>query len=391
MNRKPITAIEKDMKIEEYLRALVERGGSDLHLKVGRSPLMRIEGDLHLTGYPLVRKKEMEEILSSMLTGIQRKRLEEELELDFSYVAENMARFRVNMFYQLGTIGAVMRIIPSKARGMDDLGLPEVLKEIALSRQGLILITGPTGSGKTTTLAAIIDYLNRNVQKHIVTIEDPVEYIIEDQKCTINQREVGIDTRSFSEATKRAMRQDPDIILVGEMRDPETIHAVLSAADTGHLALSTLHTNYAKQSISRIIDSFPPDMHNYIRVKIAMSLIAVITQRLVKRSDGLGRVAVMEIMMNTPTIKRLIIDGKLDAIDKAIASSTELYKMQTINQHLFKLVEDNVLSKEDALDASSNPNDLRIMFQTQVMNEQKKDLSAHSAQAERKTPVMTRP
>ncbi|MCL0067087.1 Flp pilus assembly complex ATPase component TadA [Thermodesulfovibrionales bacterium] len=237
MNRKPITAIEKDMKIEEYLRALVERGGSDLHLKVGRSPLMRIEGDLHLTGYPLVRKKEMEEILSSMLTGIQRKRLEEELELDFSYVAENMARFRVNMFYQLGTIGAVMRIIPSKARGMDDLGLPEVLKEIALSRQGLILITGPTGSGKTTTLAAIIDYLNRNVQKHIVTIEDPVEYIIEDQKCTINQREVGIDTRSFSEATKRAMRQDPDIILVGEMRDPETIHAVLSAADTGHLAL----------------------------------------------------------------------------------------------------------------------------------------------------------
>jgi twitching motility protein PilT len=230
-------------------------------------------------------------------------------------------------------------------------------------------VTGPTGSGKSTTLAAMVDYLNARVDKHIVTIEDPVEFIHEDRKCVINQREVGNDTRSFPEALKHALRQDPDIILVGEMRDPETIHTALTASETGHIVMSTLHTTYAKQSISRIIDAFEPSQQNHIRIRTAMSLVATVAQKLIKKSDGSGRMAVMEVMINTPTVRKLIIEEKLDQIDKTIEDSAKLYRMQTFNQHLFQCVKDGVLTKDDALTTSYNPNDLRIMFQTQLVEE----------------------
>ena len=352
-----------------YLRELIKRGGSDLHLKVGRPPLFRIRGDLLPTEFPIIGKKDMEDILLPILNGVQRERLEGERELDFSYLIEELARFRGSYFYQMDKLGGVFRVIPIQIATLEELGLPEVLKEIVSREQGLILVTGPTGSGKSTTLAAMVNYLNERVDKHIITIEDPIEFIHDDKKCVINQREVGNDTRSFSEALKHALRQDPDIILVGEMRDPETIHTALTASETGHIVVSTLHTTYAKQSISRIIDAFEPSQQNHVRIRTAMSLIATVAQKLIKKSDGSGRTAVMEIMINTPTVRKLIIDEKLDQIDKAIEDSAKLYKMQTFNQHLFNIVQDGALSKEDALAASYNPNDLRIMFQTQMVGD----------------------
>lgn len=350
--------------VNHYLKMLVDQGGSDLHLKVGRPPLIRIKGDLFPTELPPIKRDEMEQLLSPVLTDARKKKLRDDGELDFSYLIEGLARFRGNIFYQLGNMGAVFRLIPIKIETLDDLGLPDVLRDIIMREQGLVLITGPTGSGKSTTLAALVDYINERIHKHIITIEDPIEFIHADKKCTINQREVGTDTQSFSSALKRALRQDPDVILVGEMRDPETIHIALTASETGHLVLSTLHTTYAKQSISRIVDAFSPEQHHHVRVRTAASLYATIAQRLVKKSDGSGRVAVMEVMINTPTIRKHISEEHLDQIDKTIAESAQLYKMQTMNQHLFQLAQDGVLTREDALSASYNPNDLRIMFQT---------------------------
>ncbi len=370
------------MKINDYLKALVKEGGSDLHLKVGRPPLMRIKGDLIPMQYPPISKKQMEEILSPMLTDIQRRKLIEKRELDFSYLVEGVARFRSNFFYQLESIGAVFRVVPIEIKTLDELGLPEILKEIVSKSHGLVLITGPTGCGKSTTLAALIKYLNENVHKHIITIEDPVEFVYVDKLCTITQREVGADTHSFSEAFKGALRQDPDIISVGEMRDPETIQTALTASETGHLVISTLHTNYAKQSISRIIDTFPPEQQHHITIRTAVSLVATVAQQLVKRSDGSGMVAILEIMISTPTIRKLISEQRLDEIDKTIAESAHLYKMQTINQHLLQLIKDDILTKEDALNASYNPNDLRVMLQTQT---------AYKGSADKKSPFASKP
>jgi len=354
------------MKIDDYFTALVQRGGSDLHLKVGRPPLMRIKGELLPTEYPVIGKEEMKKLLLPMLTEMQIKKLENEREIDFSYLVEGLARFRGNIFHQMGNLGAVFRVIPVQIMTIDELKLPPVLKELIFRNQGIILVTGPTGSGKSTTLAAMIDYLNMNRSDHIITIEDPVEFVHRDKKCVINQREVGFDTRSFSEALKRALRQDPDVILVGEMRDPETISIAMTAAETGHLVFSTLHTNDAKQSIDRIIDTFPPEQQHQVRMQLAMTLCAIISQRLIKKLDGSGRVAVIEVMINTPTIRKMIEEGKIGAIDKAIHDSASLYKMQTMNQHLFQLVKEGTITQEGALSVSNNPNDLRIMFQTQM-------------------------
>ena len=364
-----VTVSGAEPNLNFYLRELIKRGGSDLHLKVGRPPLFRIRGDLLPTEFPIIGKKDMEDLLLPILNGVQRERLERERELDFSYLIEELARFRGSYFFQMDKLGGVFRVIPIQIATLEELGLPEVLKEIVSREQGLILVTGPTGSGKSTTLAAMVNYLNEKVDKHIITIEDPIEFIHDDNKCVINQREVGNDTRSFSEALRHALRQDPDIILVGEMRDPETIHTALTASETGHIVVSTLHTTYAKQSISRIIDAFEPSQQNHVRIRTAMSLIATVAQKLIKKSDGSGRTAVMEIMINTPTVRKLIIDEKLDQIDKAIEDSAKLYKMQTFNQHLFNIVKDGMLTKEDALAASYNPNDLRIMFQTQMVGD----------------------
>jgi len=357
------------MNVAQYLKVLIQRGGSDLHLKVDRPPLMRIKGELLPSEYPPIKKEEMKNLLYPMLTEIQRKKLEEERELDFSFLVEGLARFRGNIFHQMGYLGAVFRVIPMEIKTIDQLGLPPILKELVFRNQGIILVTGPTGSGKSTTLAAMLDHVNENRTLHIVTIEDPVEFVHRDKKCAINQREIGFDTRSFSEALRRALRQDPDVILVGEMRDPETISIAMTAAETGHLVFSTLHTNDAKQSIDRIIDTFPPDQQHQVRMQLAMTLLSTVSQRLIKRSDGSGRVAVVEVMINTPTIRKMIEEGKIGAIDKAIHESASLYKMQTMNQDLFRLVKEGIITKEDALSISNNPNDLRIMFQTQMPGE----------------------
>lgn len=369
------------MKIDEYLRSLVSQQGSDMHLKVGRPPLMRIKGELIPSGYPVVGKDEMKDLLFPMITDFQAKKLEDERELDFSYLVEGLARFRGNMFHQMGNLGAVFRVIPVQIKTVDQLNLPQVLKEIVFKNQGIILVTGPTGSGKSTTLAALIDHLNENLNHHIITIEDPVEFVHKDKKCVINQREVGFDTRSFSEALKRALRQDPDVILVGEMRDSETITIAMTAAETGHLVFSTLHTNDAKQSIDRIIDTFTPEQQHQVRMQLAMTLCATVSQRLIKKSDGTGRVAVIEIMIVTPTIRKMIEEGKVGAIDKAIQDSASLYKMQTMNQHLFQRVNEGVITKEDALSVSNNPNDLRIIFQTQTPGAQPAASQTTSAQS----------
>lgn len=369
------------MKIDEYLRFLVSQQGSDLHLKVGRPPLMRIKGELIPSGYPVVGKDEIKDILLPMITDFQAKKLEDERELDFSYLVEGLARFRGNIFHQMGNLGAVFRVIPVQIKTVDQLNLPQVLKEIVFKNQGIILVTGPTGSGKSTTLAALIDHLNENRNHHIITIEDPVEFVHKDKKCVINQREVGFDTRSFSEALKRALRQDPDVILVGEMRDSETITIAMTAAETGHLVFSTLHTNDAKQSIDRIIDTFTPEQQHQVRMQLAMTLCATVSQRLIKKSDGTGRVAVIEIMIVTPTIRKMIEEGKVGAIDKAIQDSASLYKMQTMNQHLFQRVNEGVITKEDALSVSNNPNDLRIIFQTQTSGSQPAASQTPSAQS----------
>ena len=356
------------MKIEEYLKMIVDMGGSDLHLKANRPPLMRIKGDLlPLGGLPEISRDEIKEALYAMLSKMQIEKLEDELELDFSYIIEGVARFRGNILYQMGNIGAVFRVIPMKIATIEELGLPDVLNDIVDRKSGIILVTGPTGSGKSTTLAAMIDKINRTRHEHIITIEDPVEFVHQDNKCTINQREVGSDTASFGNALKRALRQDPDIILVGEMRDPETINIAITAAETGHLVFSTLHTVDAKQSIDRIIDTFPPGQQHQVRMQLGSALGAIISQRLVKTSDDKGRIGVFEIMINTATIRKLIQEAKVGMIDKIIAESALFYKMQTQNQHLFKLVEEGRITKEEALNTSKNQNDLRIMFQTQSM------------------------
>jgi len=352
--------------ITDLLRTLHEQGGSDLHLKVGRPPMMRLRGDLApLAESPVLTAEDVERLMSGVISADQRTRLHADKELDFSFSIAGIARFRGNAFFQRGVPGVVFRLIPAKIPTLDDLGLPEVLKELSLKKQGLFLVTGPTGSGKTTTLSAIIDHINSHLPVNIVTLEDPIEFVYEDKMAVINQREIGSDTADFAQGLRRALRQDPDVILVGEMRDAETINTVLNAAETGHLVFATLHTNDAKQSIDRILDTYAPEVQHQIRMQLAKCLLAVASQRLLKRADGRGLVAVQEIMINTPLVQKLIEDDKIGAIGKAIEDSVSFYKMQSLNQDLLKLVKANTITAEEALTASRNPNDLRIHLQTQ--------------------------
>lgn len=376
------------VNLEELLKEFLEKKGSDLHLKVGLPPLLRIRGDLApLPRNPdglservekdkiteVITSENMESLVQALITPKQQEKLLNERELDFSFSPKTLpARFRANFFFQKGMLGAVFRIIPMKIPTLDELGLPPVLKEIASRQQGLVLITGPTGSGKSTTLSAVISYINENFPKHIITIEDPLEFIHEDKKSIINQRELGTDTLSFVGALKRALRQDPDVILVGEMRDEETISTAFTAAETGHLVFSTLHTNDAKQSIDRIVNTFPPEAQYQIRMALANTLLAVIAQRLIKRADGNGRVAVLEILINTSTIKKLIEENKIGLISKTMEESATLYHMQTFNQALFNLWKEKLILEEDALSASPNPNDLKILFQTTTFGQTQK-------------------
>jgi twitching motility protein PilT len=347
--------------IDSVLKNLVERRGSDLHLKSGRPPLLRLDGDLLPSDHPALSSEDVKTIAKKLLGEYAWRRFEEEWDCDSGYGLAGVGRFRINAFRQQGELSVVIRAIPPDPPTIEQLGLPDVLKEIVGARQGLVVVTGPTGSGKSTTLAAMIEHLNLTQPLHIVTIEDPVEFVYADKKCTINQRQLGTDVKTVHDALRRALRQDPDCILVGEMRDRETIELAIHAAETGHLVFSTLHTNDAKQTLDRIVDTYPADAQGQIRAMMALTLHAVVSQRLVRRADGKGRTVAMEILINSPAIRELIAAGKTRDIDKAIASSA-FYKMQTFNQHLAQLVKAGAITEEEAMANSSAPGDLKLII-----------------------------
>ncbi len=336
------------MDITDLLILTKERRASDLHLKAGAPPTLRINGKLvRLNAGPLSRD-EMHAVLSDILTDDQKARFETTHDLDFSLEVAQIGRFRANAFAQRLGEGLVLRLIPTSIKSLEDLGMPEVLKQLALKDRGLVLVTGPTGSGKSTTLAAMVDHMNNNREDHIITIEDPIEFVHQDKKCNVNQREVGPHTVSFATALRSALREDPDIILVGEMRDLETIAQALTAAETGHLVLSTLHTNNAPQTISRIVDVFPPHQQEQIRVQLADALLGVVAQTLVPTLDGQGRVAALEVMVATPAIRNLIRENKIHQIPTAIQTGAR-EGMQSLDQSLKTLVKTQRISQEEAL------------------------------------------
>ncbi len=350
------------MDIEPLLRDMVSRNSSDLHLKVGRPSLMRLDGKLLPIGEVPLTSDDLTSMFESITSERCLKDFRETNDADFSHVVPGLARFRVNVFRRLGKIGMVLRQIPLEVPSIEALGHPAVLKELMEKKQGVLLVTGPTGSGKSTTLAAMINHINHTKNAHVITIEDPVEFVYEDDLCTINQRQIGEDVGDFKEALRRALRQDPDVILVGEMRDLETIEIAVHAAETGHLVLSTLHTNSASQTIDRILDTYPPEALKQIQSMLSLTLVAVISQRLVRKKDGSGRTAALEIMINSPNIQQLLAEGKTKDLDKAIAKSQHYYQMQTFNQSIYRLWKDDVIAEEEALQVSANPEELRLML-----------------------------
>jgi twitching motility protein PilT len=353
------------INIDDLLRRAVESRASDLHLKVGNHPYLRVDGLLNaLNDIPRVTPEEMLSMAFSMMTNRQKQKFKETAELDMAYGVAGLGRFRVNVFQQRGNVGMVLRVIPTKIRTIEELELPRILTTVCEEQRGLVLCTGTTGSGKSTTLAAMIDRINSLRPEHIITIEDPIEYLHRDKKGFINQREVEVDTSSFSTALRAALRQDPDVILVGEMRDLETISTALLAAETGHLVVSTLHTLDATETIQRIIAVFPPPEQKQIRLQLASTLKAVISQRLVRRNDGQGRVPACEVMITTGYIRDCIINpDKTRMIRDAIAAGTSQYGMQTFDQSLFDLYSRNLISLEEALMRASNPDDFRLRVQ----------------------------
>jgi twitching motility protein PilT len=353
------------INIDDLLRRAVENRASDLHLKVGNHPYLRVDGSLSpLTDIPRVTPEEMLSMAFSMMTNRQKQKFKETAELDMAYGVAGLGRFRVNVFQQRGNVGMVLRVIPTKIRTIEELELPRILTQVCEEQRGMVLCTGTTGSGKSTTLAAMIDRINSLRAEHIITIEDPIEYLHRDKKGFINQREVEVDTSSFSTALRAALRQDPDVILVGEMRDLETISTALLAAETGHLVLSTLHTLDATETIQRIIAVFPPPEQKQIRLQLASTLKAVISQRLVRKSDGQGRVPAVEVMISTGYIRDCIINpDKTRMIRDAISAGTSQYGMQTFDQSIFDLYSRNLISLEEALMRASNPDDFRLRVQ----------------------------
>ncbi|MDQ4127930.1 MAG: type IV pilus twitching motility protein PilT [Actinomycetota bacterium] len=350
-------------RIDDLARQLLGLNGSDLHIKVGTPPAVRAGGRLtYLEGYDPLRPEDTEEIFKEIIPDKLLGEFESEGEADFSYVVSAVGRFRVNAFRQRGSISIVMRFIPFGVPKLEDLNLPEVIARLAQEERGIILVTGTTGSGKSTTLAAMIDLVNHSMHKHIVTIEDPIEFLHRDDKSLINQREVGTDTLSFARALKRVLRQDPDLILIGEIRDSESAQIALSAAVTGHLVLSTLHTVDATETVNRMIDLFPPHERNQVRSMLAGTLKGIIGQRLVRTKDG-GRAAVSEVMVTTGRIQDFIMDpAQTGQIQQAIAEG-QYYGMQTFDQALVKLIEEGRVDYEEAMKAASRPQDFKLMVQ----------------------------
>ncbi len=350
------------MRVDELLHLMIEKEASDLHIKVGRPPGLRIYGELiPLEEIPPLTPEDTESFIDEITNEEQKATFVKENELDLAYSVPGLSRFRVNIFKQRDNIGAVLRAIPIKIMTAQELKLPPVVTELAMKPRGLVLVVGPTGSGKSTTLAAMIDHINSTQQKHIVTIEDPIEFWHEDKMSFINQRHVGQDTNSFQSALKYALRQDPDIILVGEMRDLETITAAITAAETGHLVFGTLHTTSAAQTIDRIIDVYPPEQQQQVRMQLSLAIQGVISQALLRRRDGQGRVCAMEIMVANSAIRNLIREGKTHQIPSMIQTGMQ-EGMQTLDQALRTLVQNGLITRESALESANNPDELTRML-----------------------------
>jgi twitching motility protein PilT len=350
------------MQIHDLLQTAVASGASDLHLKVGSHPMMRVNGTLVVVSEEKRLDRHDTEAMAQAILGPEHvEKFKRNQDVDLAYSVNGLGRFRVNVFQQRGSVGMVLRIIPTRVKSIDELGLPTVLKHIASEERGLILVTGTTGSGKSTTLAAMIDYINATRQAHIITVEDPIEYLHRDNRSIINQREVFVDAKSFAHALRAALRQDPDVILVGEMRDIETVETALHASETGHLVLSTLHTLDAPETINRVIALFPPHQQRQIRIQLATVLKAAISQRLLPRADGLGRVAAVEVMTTTALIRDCIIDkDKTALIAGAIAAGTSQYGMQTFDQAIFGLYSQGLVTLEESLRWASNVDEFKL-------------------------------
>ncbi len=348
--------------LPELLKTTVDIDGSDLHLSIGSPPQVRVHGELRRLEFPDLSPSDTKALAYSVLTDAQKKRFEESLELDFSFGLRGLARFRCNLFNQKGAVGAVYRQIPERIKTFEELQLPPVIAKLAEKPRGLVLVTGPTGSGKSTTLAAMIDKINTENHGHILTIEDPIEYLHQHKKSLVNQREVHADTNSFTAALRAALREDPDVVLIGEMRDLETVESALRIAETGHLTFGTLHTNSAAQTINRIIDVFPSHQQSQIRTQLSLVLEGIVCQALMPRANGQGRVVALEILIPTPAVRNLIREDKVHQIYSAMQTGQEKIGMQTMNQALASLYMKRLITLETALSASSNRDELQEMI-----------------------------
>lgn len=348
----------KEASLDTLLRELVSKEGSDLHLKVGEPPSYRIHGKLMRSKLDPLTDKVIERLIFGIMNEDRKQIFLQRLELDMSYSISGLSRFRVNVFKQKGHIGAVMRVIPFDIKNIDDLQLPEILKKIVMYPRGLVLVTGPTGSGKSTTLAAMIEHINHNKRCHIITIEDPIEFLHKDRVSTIEQREIGLDTHSFADALRHVMRQSPDIIMVGEMRDLETMALTVTAAETGHLVFATLHTTDAPQTVDRIIDVFPPEKQQQVRLQLSTVLAAVLSQTLLPRAAGDGRIAAFETMICIPAVRSIIREGKAHQL-YSILQTGQKYGMVQLDQHLKELYQKRIVKFEDALAKSNNPEEFQ--------------------------------
>jgi twitching motility protein PilT len=351
-----------DVDLAALLRTLAENDGSDLHLKVGSPPLIRVDGALRRLEGPRLTPQDTQTLAQSIMPADRRNLLEQRKETDFALSVPGLGRFRANVFYQRGSLTMVLRRVRVGSQSFEDLGLPPIVEQLADAPRGLILVTGPTGAGKTTTLAAMIDHINATKPVHIVTIEEPIEVLHPDRVATVNQREIGMDTDSYANAMRSVVRQDPDVILIGEMRDPDTVWAALAAGETGHLVLSTLHTTNAVETVNRVVDFFPPYQQHQVRVTLASVLRGVLCQRLVPRATG-GRIPAVEVMVNNGRIADRILDPIRTSEIHDIIAEGEYYGMQTFDQSLLKLVKQGLVTVEDALHASSMPHDFLLMLE----------------------------
>ncbi len=354
--------------IVDLLKMTVNKGASDLHIAVGSPPQVRIRGSLVPLDFPVFTPADTQGLCYSVITDIQKKRFEETHELDFSFSQEGVSRFRANLYYDRGAVAGAFRVIPHEIPTIDALGLPPMIREVIKAPRGFVLVTGPTGSGKTTTLAAMVDAINQSRHEHIITIEDPIEYVFSHKGCLVNQREIGQDSNSFSEALKHILREDPNIVLVGEIRDMETMEGALTIAETGHLTFGTLHTNSAVQTISRVIDIFPPNQQPEVRSSLSLSLVAVLSQTLIPRCDTTGRVLAAELMIPNAAIRNLIRENKIHQIYSQLQLGQEKYGMQTLNQALASLVNKGIISEEDAYNRSSDVEELKQTIGSGLMS-----------------------